>query len=120
FPPKPPRAVRTKKILPPKPLPPFQRNSLKVNNVGRRGDGQEFARLEGKENDENIHYCNFGWIGYNCFGARVQSTDRAAKTGASNGDAATDVTTARRRGSRSAGISTWWQPAPDAQSVGTG
>jgi len=35
----------------------------------RRGDGQEFARLEGKENDENIHYRNFGWTGYSCVGA---------------------------------------------------
>jgi len=86
----------------------------------RRGDGQEFARLEGKENDENIYYCNPGRGGCNRVGARIQSTNWSAKTRASDGHATANVTTTRRRGSRSAGISTWWQPAPDAESVGAG
>src|SRR5437867_10472824 len=89
----------------------------------RRGDGQEFARLERKENDEHIYDCNPvnpGRAGCNRVGARIQSTNWPAKTRASDGHATADVTTARRRGSRSAGISTWWQPAPDAESVGAG
>src|SRR5437867_12398583 len=89
----------------------------------RRGDGQEFARLERKENDENIYYCNPGnpgRAGCNRVGARIQSTNWSAKTRASDGDATANVTTARRRGSRSPGMSTWWCRAPDAESLGAG
>src|SRR5881397_2826853 len=48
----------------------------------RRGDRQEFARLERKENDENIYYCNPGNPGRggcNRVGARIQSTNWPAK-----------------------------------------
>jgi hypothetical protein len=61
----------------------------------RRGDGQEFARVERKENHENIHYRNRGRAGYNRFGTRIQSADRAAKTGSSDGHAAATFGTAR-------------------------
>ncbi len=67
----------------------------------RRGDGQEFARLERKENDEDIYYCNPGnpgRAGCNRVGARIQSTNWPAKTRASDGHATADVTTACRRG----------------------
>src|SRR5437867_10445586 len=89
----------------------------------RRGDGQEFARLERKENDENIYYCNPGnpgRAGCNRVGARIQSTDRAAKTSASDGHTTTHSGTPRGRGGHAARIWTRAQPAANAQSVGAG
>ena len=62
----------------------------------RRGDGQEFARLERKGKYENVPNCNRGRDGDHRFRARIQSTNRTAKTGASNAHAAGDVATATR------------------------
>jgi hypothetical protein len=62
----------------------------------RRGDGQQFARRERKEKHENFWYCNPGRAGYGRFGARIQSTNRPAKTGPSNADATADVATGAR------------------------
>jgi hypothetical protein len=61
----------------------------------RRGVGQEFARLEGEEKNENIHNSNPGRAGDKRFGTRIQGADRAAKTGASDGHAAATFRTAR-------------------------
>jgi hypothetical protein len=54
------------------------------------------ARLERREKHENINNRNLGCVGYDRFGARIQSTDRPAKTGASDAHAAADVATAAR------------------------
>jgi hypothetical protein len=62
----------------------------------RRGEGQEFARRERKEKHENIYSCNPGRAGWDRFGARIQSADRPAKTGASNAYTTADVATATR------------------------
>ena len=70
----------------------------------RRGDGQEFERLERREKYENVPNYNRGRDGDHRFSARIQSTNRPAKTGACNADAAGDVATATRRRSDSARI----------------
>jgi hypothetical protein len=44
----------------------------------RRGDGQEFARLERKEKYENVPNCNRGRNGDHRFRARIQSTNPRA------------------------------------------
>ena len=62
----------------------------------RRGEGQEFARLERKEKYENVHDRNPRCAGYNRLGAGIQSADRSAKTCARNAHAAADVATAAR------------------------
>jgi len=53
--------------------------------------GQEFARLERKEKYENIYHRNPGRDGYNRLSARIQSPNRSAKTGASDGDASSSL-----------------------------
>ena len=70
----------------------------------RRGDGQEFARLERREKYENVPNCNRGRDGDHRFRARIQSTNRPAKTCARNAYAAADVATATCRRSDSARI----------------
>jgi hypothetical protein len=62
----------------------------------RRGEGQEFARLERKGKYENVPNCIRGRDGDHRFRPRIQSTNRPAKTGACNAHAAGDVATAPR------------------------
>ena len=61
--------------------------------MGRRYNGQELARLAGKEKYENINYLDLSCAGDERFRANFQGTDRATTTGESNGHTAAALTT---------------------------
>ncbi len=85
--------------------------------MGRRCNGQELARLAGKEKHENINNPDLGCAGDERFRANFQGAARATTTGQSNGHTATDRTTPGSPGGGSAGGS-GRESIPNAESVG--
>src|SRR5262245_56186306 len=76
------------------------------------------ARTKGKH--EDIDDRNRGCAGGDGFRARIQSTDRSAKTGARNREAAAGFRTSSSWGRTSESIRSGSQPASNAQSLGAG
>ena len=87
--------------------------------MGRRCNGQELARLAGKEKYENINHLDLGCAGDERFRANFQGAARATTTGESNGHTAAAFTTPGSPGSGSASGS-GRESIPDAESVGVG
>lgn len=87
--------------------------------MGRRYNGQELARLAGKEKYENINHLDLGCAGDERFRANFQGADRATTTGETNGHTAAALTTPRSPGSGSA-RSSGRESLPDAEPVGAG
>ena len=61
--------------------------------MGRRCNGQELARLAGKEKYENINHLDPGCAGNECLRTKFQGAARAATTGESNGHTAAALAT---------------------------
>ena len=59
--------------------------------MGRRYNGQELARLAGKEKYENINHLDPGCAGDECLRTKFQGATRAATTGESNAHTAADL-----------------------------